>query len=94
MLVIIAERYAEGRLGRLLDEDRLGPAVSATQGECLRFLGLGAGVVTAMAAAVSFGLPSDVLGPLLGFVVTFGAVIFHSVNQAPDLVLQRRSGGM
>ncbi|MFF8992712.1 hypothetical protein ACF09H_22790 [Streptomyces sp. NPDC014983] len=76
MLVIIAERYAEGRLGQLLDEGRLDPDVSATQGEYLRFLGLGAGVVAAMAAAVSFGIPSDALGPLLGFVVTFGAVIF------------------
>lgn len=76
MLVIIAERYAEGRLGQLLDEGRLDPDVSATQGEYLRFLGLGAGVVAAMAAAVSFGIPPDALGPLLGFVVTFGAVIF------------------
>ncbi|WP_157840661.1 hypothetical protein [Streptomyces leeuwenhoekii] len=76
MLVIIAERYAEGRLGQLLDEGRLDPGVSATQGEYLRFLGLGAGVVAAMAAACSFGIPSDALGPLLGFVVTFGAVIF------------------
>ncbi|WP_153813610.1 hypothetical protein [Streptomyces sp. SUK 48] len=76
MLVIIAERYAEGRLGQLLDDDRLDPDVSATQGEYLRLLALGAGVVAAMAAAVSFGIPSDALGPLLGFVVTFGAVIF------------------
>ncbi|MGV9319755.1 hypothetical protein [Streptomyces sp. NPDC003660] len=76
MLVIIAERYAEGRLGQLLDDDRLDPDVSATQGEYLRLLALGAGVVAATAAAVSFGIPSDALGPLLGFVVTFGAVIF------------------
>ncbi|MFE7539042.1 hypothetical protein ACFU67_32770 [Streptomyces rhizosphaericola] len=76
MLVTIAERYAEGRLGQLLDQDRLDPEVSASQGEYLRFLGLGAGVVAAMAAAVAFGIPSDALGPLLGFVVTFGAVIF------------------
>ncbi len=76
MLVIIAERYAEGRLGRLLDQDRLDPAISATRGEYLRFFGLGAGVVAAMTAAVSCGIPSDALGPLLGFVITFGAVIF------------------
>lgn len=75
-LVTIAERYVEGRLGQLLDQDRLDPEVSASQGEYLRFLGLGAGVVAAMAAAVAFGIPSDALGPLLGFVVKFGAVIF------------------
>ncbi|MCT9091729.1 hypothetical protein N4G70_23060 [Streptomyces sp. ASQP_92] len=88
MLVIIAERYAEGRLGQLLDEDRLDSEVSATQGEYLRFLGLGTAVIAAMTAAVSFGIPSDALGPLLGVVATFGAVIFlrGRIPASADLV--------
>ncbi|MFE1951836.1 hypothetical protein ACFW9D_15350 [Streptomyces sp. NPDC059524] len=76
ILVIITERYAEGRLGQLLDEDRLDPAVSAAPGEYLRLFGFGVGVVAAMAAAVMSDVPSDVLGPMLGFGATLGAVLF------------------
>ncbi|MEU5186700.1 hypothetical protein AB0G83_06000 [Streptomyces klenkii] len=88
MLVTIAERYAEGRLGQLLDEDRLNPEISTAPGEMFRLLALGVAIVGAMSGAVVLGLPSDVLGPLLGFVATLGAVLFlrGRVPTSADLV--------
>lgn len=76
MLVTIAERYSQGRLGRLLNDEWLNADASPMPHESLRLLGLGAGVVLAMTTASLAGVPSEALGPLLGVLAVLGASVF------------------
>ncbi|MEU1073179.1 MULTISPECIES: hypothetical protein [unclassified Streptomyces] len=94
MLLTIAERYAEGRIGDLLDADQLAGADPAAPRERLRMLAVGLVVVVVMACAAVLGLPEAALVPLLPVVVLFVAVVFNrgrmpTAGQLTDLIIPR-----
>jgi hypothetical protein len=73
MLVTIAERYAQGRLTCLLDEDQLNQPAAAAPRDLLRFALLGVTAVSCVAAAAMAGLPSEALDLICALIVTLGS---------------------
>lgn len=69
MLLTIAERYAEGRLGQLLDDQQIGDATPVVPRERLRMLAVGAVAVLVMAGAAWANFPEPALLALLPVVV-------------------------
>ncbi|MBI0295037.1 hypothetical protein JBE04_11270 [Streptomyces sp. PRKS01-29] len=69
MLLTIAERYAEGRLGQLLDDQQMGDAAPVVPRERLRMLAVGAVAVLVMAGASWANFPEAALLALLPVVV-------------------------
>ncbi|MBT2541884.1 hypothetical protein J7E99_14505 [Streptomyces sp. ISL-44] len=94
MLLTIAERYAEGKVGQLLDEDQMGHAEPVVPRERLRLAVVGLVVVIAVAGASLAGLPEAALVALLP-VVVIGAVIAVNRGKVPtpgqltDLIIPR-----
>ncbi|MFF0435267.1 hypothetical protein ACFYU9_23965 [Streptomyces sp. NPDC004327] len=90
----IAERYAEGRVGQLLDEDQIGDAEPVVPRERLRLVVVGFLVVLAMAGASLAGLPEAALVALLP-VVAIGVAIGVNRGKVPtpgqltDLIIPR-----
>ncbi|MFH8472528.1 hypothetical protein [Streptomyces sp. NPDC018000] len=94
MLLTIAERYAEGRVSHLLDEEQIGDAPKVVHREGLRLVALGGVVISAMAMAAFAGLPDAALTALLPLVViTVGILIYRDKGPTPsqlrDLVIPR-----
>ncbi|MFE4531428.1 hypothetical protein [Streptomyces anulatus] len=94
MLLTIAERYAEGRVNALLNEDQLTGVSPATPRERVRMLAVGGAVVIVMAGAAILGLPDAALVPLLPLVVLCIALAFNrgrvpSTGQLTDLLIPR-----
>lgn len=93
MLLTIAERYAEGHVGRLLDDAQLGEGRCAPR-EGLRFVAVGVSVVALMTGAALADLPEAALGALLPLLV-IGAVITLNRGKVPtprqltDLIIPR-----
>jgi hypothetical protein len=92
MLLIIAERYAEGRIDDLLDADQLAGVTPAVPRERMRGFVVGVTVVLVMAGAAVLGLPDAALIPLLPVVVVFVAVVFNrgrmpTAGQFTDLII-------
>jgi hypothetical protein len=85
-LLTIAERYAEGRVGQLLDN------VDATEGatdyEWLRLLGVAGFGVGALAVASMADLPDDANGLLLGLALLLGGswLFRHRLTHPMDLI--------
>lgn len=94
MLVTIAERYAQGRLTCLLDEDQLGQPAAAAPREGLRFLILGTTAVASVTAAGLAGLPSQALDAIFVLVVTLGSGWFlrRQLPSASELLNLLRNG--
>ncbi len=93
MLLTIAERYAEGHVGQLLDEAQLSEARVAPR-EGLRFVAVGATVVTFLAGAAVAGLPEAALGALLPVLAIGAAAILNrgkmpTPGQLTDLIIPR-----
>lgn len=88
MLMTIAERYAEGRIGHLLDDDRLDPAVTVTRYVAWRVLAAMLLVACVIGAASVAGVPSEALGPLLGGSAVLAVwVFFRDRGMSPhDLI--------
>ncbi|MEE1737140.1 hypothetical protein PUR49_11620 [Streptomyces sp. BE147] len=94
MLLTIAERYAEGRVNDLLDDDQLTDVTPAAPRERLRMFVVGGVVVLVMAGAASLGLPDAALVPLLPLVAVAVAIIFNrsrvpSAGHLTDLLIPR-----
>lgn len=86
MLLTIAERYAEGRIGQLLDD--VDAAEAATDYEWLRLLGVGAFGVGALVAASMAKLPEEANGVLVGLALLLaGSWLFrHRLTHPMDLI--------
>ncbi|MEU4685368.1 hypothetical protein [Streptomyces xinghaiensis] len=80
MLLTIAERYAEGRIGELLDEADLAGAEAVVDRAGLRFAAAGALVLGVLGAASWSGVPAEVMGPLLGLTVTTALVVTYGIG--------------
>ncbi|MFD0627490.1 hypothetical protein ACFQ2K_37355 [Streptomyces sanglieri] len=94
MLLTIAERYAEGKVSHLLDEEQIGDAQKVVHREWVRLLVLGGVVVSAMAGAAFAGLPDAALTALLPLVVIIvGILVYRDKGPTPtqlrDLVIPR-----
>ncbi|MEU9773487.1 hypothetical protein [Streptomyces sp. NPDC047968] len=94
LLVTIAERYAEGRVGQLLDEDQMGDAEPVVPRERLRLAVVGSLVVLVMASASLSGLPEAALVALLPVVVIGAAIAVNrgkvpTPRQLTDLIIPR-----
>lgn len=93
MLLTIAERYAEGHVGRLLDETQLGEdRVAPREGQ--RFAAVGVSVVALLACASLAGLPDSALGALLPVLVIGAAIVLNrgkvpTPGQLTDLIIPR-----
>ncbi|GAB1327700.1 hypothetical protein [Streptomyces sennicomposti] len=86
MLLTIAERYAEGRIGQLLDD--VDAVDAATDYEWLRLLGVGAFGVGALVAASMANLPEEANGVLVGLALLLaGSWLFrHKLTHPMDLI--------
>ncbi len=86
MLLTIAERYAEGRIGQLLDD--VDTVEAATDYEWLRLLGVGAFGVGALVAASMANLPEEANGVLVGMALLLaGSWLFrHRLTHPMDLI--------
>ncbi len=86
MLLTIAERYVEGRIGQLLDDVDIVEA--ATDYEWLRLLGVGAFGVGALVAASMANLPEEANGVLVGLALLLaGSWLFrHKLTHPMDLI--------
>ncbi|MFJ3877961.1 hypothetical protein ACIPW5_10925 [Streptomyces sp. NPDC090077] len=94
LLLKIAYRCAEGRVGQLLDEQDLTGSEKVVHRMGLRLLAVGVVVVGVIAAAVVFGLPEGAIVPLLPLLVIGAVMLFHrgkgpSPEQLQDLVIPR-----
>ena len=94
MLLTIAERYAEGKVSQLLDEDQIGDAEPAVHREHLRVVAVGGAVVLTMTGAALAGLPEAALTALLPVVVVVAVILFYrekgpTPSQLTDLVIPR-----
>ncbi|MFB8078568.1 hypothetical protein [Streptomyces sp. NPDC056013] len=94
LLLTVAERYAEGRVGQLLDEDQIGDAEPVVPRERLRLAVVGLLVVLAMAGASLAGLPDAALVALLPVVVIGAAIAVNrgkvpTPGQLTDLIVPR-----
>ncbi|MGW1622268.1 hypothetical protein [Streptomyces sp. NPDC002172] len=92
MLLTIAERYGEGRIGDLLDAEQLADVEPAAPRERLRMVVVGLAVVLIMTCAAALGLPEAALVPLLPVVAVFVAVAFNrgrmpTAAQLTDLII-------
>ena len=94
MLLMIVERYAEGQVGRLLDDEQMGNVLPIVRHGRLRMAAVGTVVVLVMAGASVAGLPEAALGALLP-VVVLTAVIAINRGKVPtpgeltDLIIPR-----
>ncbi|MBQ0986844.1 hypothetical protein KBZ10_20475 [Streptomyces sp. F63] len=88
MLLTIAERYAEGRIGELLDEADLVGVEPVVDRAGLRFAAAGAVVLGVLGAASWGGVPAEVMGPLLGVTATAAVVLAYGMGipRPSDLV--------
>ncbi|WP_407838039.1 hypothetical protein ACE1OC_19290 [Streptomyces sp. DSM 116496] len=85
MLVTIAERYAEGRVGCLLDESQIGEVEHVMPRERLRMLVIGPVLVAAMTAGALAGIPDGALVALLPVVmVTLVVGIYRGKAPGPS----------
>ncbi|MCY0928049.1 hypothetical protein OTB20_17985 [Streptomyces sp. H27-H1] len=82
LLLTIAERYAEGRLGVLLDEEQINDAAPIVPHAGLRFTAVGLVVVAVVAGAVFAGVPEPAIVALLPLSVLGGAM-FLNRGKAP-----------
>ncbi|WP_307624968.1 hypothetical protein [Streptomyces turgidiscabies] len=94
MLLTIAERYAEGKVSQLLDEDQIGDAEPVAHREHLRVVAVGGAVVSTMTGAALAGLPEAALTALLPVVVLVAVILFYrergpTPSQLTDLVIPR-----
>ncbi|MDQ0605808.1 hypothetical protein QF037_010241 [Streptomyces canus] len=94
LLLTIAERYAEGRVSKLLDEDQIGDVEPAAHREHLRVIAVGGVVVVTMTGAALAGLPEAALSALLPIVVIVAIVLLYrekgpTPSQLRDLVIPR-----
>ncbi|MBM4794812.1 hypothetical protein HXP44_22785 [Streptomyces sioyaensis] len=94
MLLVIAERYAEGRVGQLLDDEQIGDAVPVVPREHLRMAAVGGVVVLIMAGASVAGLPEAALTALLPVVALVAVIVINrgkvpSPSELTDLVIPR-----
>ncbi|WP_330348486.1 hypothetical protein [Streptomyces sp. NBC_00582] len=93
MLLTIAERYAEGHVGQLLDETHLGEERVAPR-EGLRFVAVGVSIVALLTGAALAGLPEAALVALLPLLVIGVALILNrgkvpTPGQLTDLIIPR-----
>ncbi|MFF4573137.1 hypothetical protein [Streptomyces sp. NPDC001410] len=94
LLLTIAERYAEGKVSQLLDEDQIGDAEQVVHREHVRVAAVGGAVVLAMTGAALAGLPEAALTALLPVVVLVAVILFYrekgpTASQLTDLVIPR-----
>ncbi|MEU6959796.1 hypothetical protein [Streptomyces chrestomyceticus] len=94
MLLTIAERYADGQVGRLLDDEQVGDVTPVIPRERLRLVAVGTVVVLLMAGASIAGLPDAALTALLPVVVLAAVIAFNrgkvpSPRELTDLVIPR-----
>ncbi|WP_432141305.1 hypothetical protein [Streptomyces sp. bgisy084] len=94
MLLVIAERYAEGRVGQLLDDEQIGDATPVVPREHLRMAAVGGVVVLIMAGASVAGLPEAALTALLPVVALVAVIVINrgkvpSPSELTDLVIPR-----
>lgn len=94
MLLVIAERYTEGRVGQLLDDEQIGDATAVVPRERLRMAAVGTVVVLIMAGAPVAGLPEAALTALLPVVVLVAVIAINrgktpSPSELTDLVIPR-----
>ncbi|WP_413800172.1 hypothetical protein [Streptomyces iranensis] len=94
MLLTIAERYAEGKVSQLLDEDQIGDAEQVIHREHLRVVVVGGAVVLIMTGAALAGLPEAALTALLPVAVLVAVMLLYRVkgptpSQLTDLVIPR-----
>jgi hypothetical protein len=94
MLLTIAERYAEGKVSELLDEDQIGDVEPAAHREHLRVVAVGGVVVVTMTGAALAGLPEAALSALLPIVVIVAIILLYrekgpTPSQLRDLVIPR-----
>ncbi|MET8685789.1 hypothetical protein ABZV77_16365 [Streptomyces sp. NPDC004732] len=87
MLLKIAERYAEGRTGALLDPEDLADSTKAVNREWVRLAGLGVTVVGTAAGASLLGLPDPATSVLVGVVALVAVGLLYGARFLPtDLV--------
>ncbi|MBO1333725.1 hypothetical protein J3486_21045 [Streptomyces sp. VRA16 Mangrove soil] len=94
LLLTIAERYAEGRVRELLDEDQLENAEPAVYRERFRLVGVGTTAVLIMVGASLAGLPEAALTALLPVSVVVLILLFYrekgpTPSQLTDLIIPR-----
>ncbi len=94
MLLTIAERYAEGKVSHLLDDEQIGDAQRVVHREWARLLALAGVVVSVMAGATFAGLPDAALTALLPLVVIITGILVYrdrgpTLAQLRDLVIPR-----
>ncbi|MEU3736872.1 hypothetical protein AB0E78_07360 [Streptomyces sp. NPDC032198] len=93
LLLTIAERYAEGHVGRLLDGPQLGEDRVAPR-ESLRFVAFGVSVVALLAGAAFAGFPEAALVALLPLLAIGSAIVLNrgkvpAPGQLTDLIIPR-----
>lgn len=77
LLLTVAARYSEGRVGALLDETELADVTPARDRESLRLMAV-AGLTVAGAVALSpLGLPDGAMGPAVGAVVVCAVALVY-----------------
>ncbi|WP_157872286.1 hypothetical protein [Streptomyces silaceus] len=87
MLLKIAERYAEGRTGALLDPEDLAGAPKAVNREWIRLAGLGGTVAGTAVGASLLGLPDSTTTVLVGVATLVAVGLFYGAKFLPtDLV--------
>ncbi|MFG2875122.1 hypothetical protein ACGFYU_08940 [Streptomyces sp. NPDC048337] len=94
LLLTIAERYAEGKVGQLLNQEQIGDAEPVVPHERLRLASVGLAVVLALAGASLAGLPEAALVALLPVVVIVAAIVINrgkvpTPGQLTDLIIPR-----
>lgn len=70
MLLVIAERYAQGRVSQLLDEEQLENVQVARDWAWLRLLSGGALITAALVGVTQIGLPDAAIGPITALLIT------------------------
>lgn len=70
MLLVIAERYAQGQVSQLLDDEQLAGVQVVRDWAWLRLMFGGALITVALVGVAQIGLPDSALGPVAALLIT------------------------
>ncbi|MEE1765326.1 hypothetical protein [Streptomyces sp. SP18BB07] len=77
MLLVIAERYAQGRVSQLLDDEQLENVQVVRDWGWLRLLFGGALITVALVGVAQIGLPDTAVGPVAALLITLVLTMVH-----------------
>jgi len=77
MLLVIAERYAQGRVSQLLDDEQLADVQVVRDWAWLRLLLGGALITVALVGVAQIGLPDTAVGPVAALLITLVFTMVH-----------------